>query len=85
MVTQEMLAQLRAEQNRVQNAPSYTIGGTIQRDVHAQVERQRNQTISRCEQSLQEALQNMRQERAFATREGLAQVHFNYRAKETIS
>ena len=80
-----MLTQLRAERDRVQVNPSYTIGGHTERAVHSQVQYERDLKIAHGEQSLQEALHNLRQEQAFATREGLAQAHFNHQAKETIS
>lgn len=76
-----MLEQLRAERNQSPPSMEHTIGGPIQRDVHSNINRERDSRIAHGEQSMQDALQNLRHEQAFATREGLAQAHFN-QAKE---
>lgn len=83
MVTQDMLTQLRAERAQAQPQLDYTIGGSVQSQVNQQLNTKREKNIAHGEQSMQDALHQLRSDQAFASREGLARAHFN-QAKETL-
>ena len=83
VVTQEMLAQLRAERSTQKPTLDYTMDGPVQQQVHQRIDQEREKKIAHGEQSMQDALQNLRVEQAFATREGYSKAHFN-QAKETL-
>lgn len=84
MVTKDQLDQLRAERDRATPSLDYTPDGTEVAAVNRQVAASREKTIAHGEQSLQDALQQLRQDNAFAVREGYAQWQFNQTQKETI-
>ncbi len=82
MITKAELEQLRVSQPKLNNELHYTIGGTIETQVHAAVETERVSKLKHGEYRLQKALEEMRNNHVFATREGLAKAHFNQQSQE---
>lgn len=82
MITKTMLDQLRAERIRKNAQPEYSIGGPIRARVVSALEAERERKIKNGERSLQNALDNMRREQAFASHNGLVKAHFNHTQKE---
>ena len=85
MVTKDQLDQLRAERTRAQPSLDYTIGGTVETSTNRHVSAARESRIAHGEQTLQESLQQLRNDHAFAVREGYSAAHFNQSVKETIT
>ncbi len=82
MITKKALEQLRVSQPKLNNELHYTIGGSIEAQVHSEVEAQRVHKLKHGEYRLQKALQEMRHDYAFSSRKGLAKAHFNQQTKE---
>jgi NADPH-dependent curcumin reductase CurA len=81
VITKTMLDQLRAERIRKNAQPEYAIGGPIRARVVSALEAERERKIKHGEHVLQNALDNMRREQAFASHDGLVRVHFNHTQK----
>jgi hypothetical protein len=82
MVTQSQLEQLRAQRSAPDPSPALTPGGSLEQQVHTQTHMQREQTIADGERSLHDALEQLRNNYAFASPDGLAQAHFNHVSQE---
>lgn len=80
-VTKAELDQLRTNRPVRNQALHYTIGGPNEARVHSNVESERIGKLVRGDRRLQEALQQLRQDHAFASREGLSKAHFNAQAQ----
>ncbi len=76
-ITKKELDQLRANRPDQNRELHYTIGGPAEAYVHASVEAERIGRLVRGDRRLQQALQQLRQDQAFASREGLSKAHFN--------
>ncbi len=81
MVTQEMLEQLRANRAQPNARLEYNIDGATHTHVVSNVEAERERKILQGENTLQEALHNMRREQSFASRDGLAKANFNQKSE----
>jgi hypothetical protein len=82
LTTKLMLDQLRADRARNVKHLDYTMGGPIGATVVSSVEAQRERKINQGERTLQNALQKMRTDQSFSSREGLAKAHFNHSKQE---
>lgn len=78
IATKAMLDQLRAERARNTEHLDYTIGGPVEAVVDSTVAAARERKINHDEATLKNALQKLRQDQSFASREGLAKAHFNH-------
>lgn len=78
IATKAMLDQLRAERARKTVHLDYTIGGPVEFIVDSTVAAERERRIHQEESTLKTALQKLRYEQSFASREGLARAHFNH-------
>ncbi len=77
MITKMELERLRSTRPSHNNELHYTIGGAIEQQVHSSLEAERIGKLNQGDRRLQEALEEMRHEQAFKTREGLAKAQFN--------
>lgn len=78
IATKAMLDQLRAGRARNHQHLDYTIGGTVEASVASTVEAERERQINQGENILKNALQKLRTDQSFASREGMAKAHFNH-------
>ena len=76
-VTKTDLEALRAAKPVKNNELHYTIGGTIETQVHSSVEAERIGKLNRGDRTMQVALLKMRHDRTFSAREGYAKAQFN--------
>ena len=81
MITKTQLEQLRAAQPSMNRELHYTIGGAIEQIVHSSVEAERIGALNRGDRIMQQALNELRHEQAFRTREGLAKAQFNHKTQ----
>lgn len=77
MITKMELERLRAARPRHNNELHYTIGGTIEQQVHSSLDAERIGKLNQGDRRLQEALNELRQNYELKTREGLAKAQFN--------
>lgn len=82
MITKAELDQLRAGRSQPNVNLEYTIGGTIQSHVHSDLAAERERKISKGEQTLREAHEELRQDFATSSHEGLSKAHFNKVSQE---
>ena len=78
VVTKAMLEALRAERARPALRLDYRIGGPIEAQVSASLEKSREKAISRGERTLRTMHEEMQTQQTFASRTGLAKAHFNH-------
>lgn len=78
IATKAMLDQLRAERARKTEHLDYTIGGPVEFIVDSTVAADLERKINQGENTLRNALQKLRQDQSFASREGMAKAHFNH-------
>jgi hypothetical protein len=77
MITKKALEQLRVSQPKHNHELHYTIGGSIEAQVHSSVEAERIGKLNNGDRRLQESLEQLRNDYAFSSREGQAKAHFN--------
>ena len=77
-MTKAMLDQLRAQRRKASVSLEYTIGGAIQSQVNATVERERERTIANGEEILRSALEEFRREQSLSAHRGMSKSHFNH-------
>lgn len=78
IATKEMLDQLRADRARNHEHLDYTIGDTAEATVASAVQAKREIRINQGENKLRNALQKMRQDQSFSSRNRMAKAHFNH-------
>jgi len=83
MITKKELEKLRVSHSRLNKELHYTIGGTIEKQVHSALEAERINKLKQGEYKLQKALEKMRHEQVFSSRKGLAKAHFNHKQNQT--
>ena len=82
MIHKDELERLRRERPANNSEVHYTIGGTLETQVHSTLESERIGKLNQGDRRLAEALEDLRHEHAFSSRQGLAKAQFNSKAPE---
>ena len=82
MIHKDELERLRRDRPTNNAEVHYTIGGTIETQVHSTLESECIGELNQGDRRLAEALEDLRREHAFSSSEGLIKAQFNSKAPE---